>query len=565
VATENPTTFAALALDPRIAGALEALGYEEPTPIQRQAIPLLLEAHDLVGQAETGTGKTAAFALPILQRIATAPPSTGKRPTLALVLVPTRELAMQVTEAIHRYGKGIGARVLPVYGGQPIERQLRGLKDGVDVVVGTPGRIMDHMRRKTLALEHLAMVVLDEADEMLDMGFAEDIEAILAGTPTTRQTALFSATMPPRIEAIAARHLREPRRVKIQGKTKTADVGRVRQTAYVVARPHKLAALIRILDVERPTAVLVFCRTRIEVDELVETLNARGYPAGALHGGMSQEQRDRALGKLRSGSSELLVATDVAARGLDIGHLSHVVNYDLPAGPEDYVHRIGRTGRAGKDGVAITLVEPREHRFLRVIEGFTRQKIEVATVPSVADLRARRLEMTRATLREALAGGELERYRVVLDALTPEHDIVEIALAAVKLVHLSEGGDGDDEVEIPAVTPHTPRPAFGKGPAGKDKGKGGKGAGPGGKGRAPSWQVARVFIGAGREAGIRPADLVGAIANETGLAAKAIGSIEIADRFSIVEVPEEVVEDVVGIMAKVKLKGKKVVVRKDRA
>ncbi len=600
-------SFSDLALDPRLLGALEALGYEEPTPIQRQAIPLLLAGHDLVGQAETGTGKTAAFALPLLQRLAV--PTPGRRQTRALVLVPTRELAMQVTEAIHRYGKGLGARVLPVYGGQPIERQLRALKEGVDVVVGTPGRIMDHMRRKTLSFEHLGIVVLDEADEMLDMGFAEDIEAILATTPKERQTALFSATMPPRIEAIAQHHLRDPKRLKISTKTSTTDIARVRQTAYIVSRAHKVAALIRVLDVERPTATLVFCRTRTEVDDLVETLTARGYPAEALHGGMSQEQRDRALKKLRSGKSELLVATDVAARGLDIGHLSHVVNHDVPSAPEDYIHRIGRTGRAGRDGVAITLVEPRETRLLRMIEGFTRRKIELATVPSVADLHARRLEMTRASLRETLSAGDLERYRVVVDALTPEHDIVEIALAAVKLVHLSAGGDRDDQdIPSPAPPPQRPRPnamtkappprrgpgnpwptsGFGTNaatPASPPRGASDGAASPARATNGPAfpaagarnersfrkaprpndWKVARLFIGAGREAGIRPADLVGAIVNETGLEPKSIGSIEISDRFSIVELPDEVMDEVIPVLAKIKLKGKKVLFKRDKA
>ena len=337
--------FADLKLAPELCHALSGLGYEEPTPIQREAIPPLLERRDLVGQAATGTGKTAAFALPVLQRLLDA----GERSEpLALVLVPTRELAMQVSEAMHRYGHDIGARVLPIYGGQPIGRQLRALDRGVDVVVATPGRALDHITRGTLKLGGLEIVVLDEADEMLDMGFAEDIESILGHTPEDRQTALFSATMPPRIGGLVRRYLRNPVRVELGRQASASDEGDgllVRQTAYVVPRGHKPAALGRVLDLEAPTAAVVFCRTRDEVDRLTETLNGRGYRAEALHGGMDQQQRDRVMGRLRSGSLDLLVATDVAARGLDIDQLTHVVNYDVPSAPELYVHRIGRVGR----------------------------------------------------------------------------------------------------------------------------------------------------------------------------------------------------------------------------
>ena len=336
--------FADLALAPELRHALSGLGYEEPTPIQRAAIPPLLEGRDLVGQAATGTGKTAAFALPVLQRLLR---EGGRVEPLALVLVPTRELAVQVSEAMHRYGRDIGARVLPIYGGQPIGRQLRALDRGIDVVVATPGRALDHITRGTLSLRGLEIVVLDEADEMLDMGFAEDIEAILGNTPQDRQTALFSATMPPRINGMVRRHLRDPVRVELgRQATAPADGLLVRQSAYVVPRGHKPAALGRVLDLEAPTAAVVFCRTRDEVDRLTETLNGRGYRAEALHGGMDQQQRDRVMSRLRGGSVELLVATDVAARGLDIEQLTHVVNYDVPSAPELYVHRIGRVGRA---------------------------------------------------------------------------------------------------------------------------------------------------------------------------------------------------------------------------
>ena len=339
----DTSLFAELGLDHRLVAALQQLGYEEPTPIQRGAIGPLLAGRDLLGQAATGTGKTAAFALPILQRLPAG--DRGRNPT-ALILVPTRELAMQVSQAVHTYGRGVEARVLPVYGGQPVWRQLKALARGVDVVVATPGRAVDHLARGTLHLDDLEVVVLDEADEMLDMGFAEDLDTILTATPTTRQTVLFSATLPPRIDQLARRYLDDPLRVTIgREQAGVRHSPQVRQSAYVVARAHKPAALGRILDVEAPDAAIVFCGTRTEVDELTEVMNGRGYRAEALHGGMDQEQRDRVMDRLRAGTADLLVATDVAARGLDIDHLSHVINYDVPAAPESYTHRIGRVGR----------------------------------------------------------------------------------------------------------------------------------------------------------------------------------------------------------------------------
>src|SRR6516225_2674365 len=410
---ESAGGFADLALAPELCHALSGLGYEEPTPIQQATIPPLLEGRDLVGQAATGTGKTAAFALPVLQRVL----GEGERAEpLALVLVPTRELAVQVSEAMHRYGHDIGARVLPIYGGQPIGRQLRALDRGVDVVVATPGRALDHIARGTLDLSGLEVVVLDEADEMLDMGFAEDIEAILGETPENRQTALFSATMPPRINGMVRRHLRDPVRAEL-GRQASAPAGGslVQQSAYVVPRGHKPAALGRVLDLEAPAAAVVFCRTRDEVDRLTETLNGRGYRAEALHGGMDQPQRDRVMSRLRGGSIELLVATDVAARGLDIEQLTHVVNYDVPSAPELYVHRIGRVGRAGREGAAITLVEPREHRMLKTIERATGQRIAAEKLPTVADLRARRLGVMRASLRDSLLKDDLDIFRAVVE------------------------------------------------------------------------------------------------------------------------------------------------------
>ncbi|HUF25928.1 MAG TPA: DEAD/DEAH box helicase [Gemmatimonadaceae bacterium] len=575
--------FDALGLDERLLGALTALGYEEPTPIQREAIPPLLQGRDLLGMAATGTGKTAAFALPLLHRLSPDAPPAAR--TAALILVPTRELAMQVAEAVHRYGKPLGVVSLPIYGGASMETQLRALRRGVDVVVATPGRALDHIRRGSLKLDSVRVLVLDEADEMLDMGFAEDLEAILAETPAARQTMLFSATIPRRIAELADAHLKDPVRIRIDREMVTpGEAPRVRQVAYVVARPHKMAALGRILDMEDPTSVIVFCRTRTEVDELAETLNARGYRAEALHGGLSQEQRDRVMRRFRSNASELLIATDVAARGLDVEHVSHVVNYDVPAAAEAYVHRIGRTGRAGREGVAITLAEPREHRLLRNIERLTRQTIDVAPLPTVADLRARRLELAQASLRETLLAGELDHWRVVVESLAEEFDLMDIAAAAVKQADVLEGGEAE---EIPAPSTRARRErSDGEGgsrsrPAGREFGdRGERSARSRDVGRAardgqrgdgdrrerakPRWEVARLYIGAGRKARVRPGDIVGAIANEAGIDSSAIGAIRIEDRYSLVEVPEEIAEDIIAALGTGTIRGKRVTVRRDR-
>jgi ATP-dependent RNA helicase DeaD len=560
--TDGSATFAALGLRPELLGTLTALGYEEPTPIQQQAIPPLLAGRDLLGQAATGTGKTAAFALPVLQLLDGA---ARRSAPLALVLVPTRELAMQVSQAFHRYGRELGVRVLPIYGGQPIWRQLKALERGVDVVVATPGRAIDHLGRGTLDLGYLAVVVLDEADEMLDMGFAEDLEELLAATPDHHQTMLFSATMPPRIGGIARRHLTDPVRITLGGRAAApSDRPLVHQRAYLVRRAHKPAALSRVLDVESPDATLVFCRTRTEVDELTETMNGRGYRAEALHGGMTQDQRDRVMGRLRSETAELLVATDVAARGLDVEHLTHVVNYDVPSAPEAYVHRIGRVGRAGREGVAITLVEPREHRTLQAIERHTGQRIPVEALPTVADLRARRLELTRAALRESLLDDDLDRFRVVVEALSDEFDLMEVALAAVKLAHESVGGGEDDEEELPQVSLR-PAPV---GARDRDAARGGRGEVPNvgsGRRRPGGGDTTRVYVGLGRAAGIRPKDLVGAIANESSVAGREIGAIEIANRFALVEVPAAKADEVIRVLRGTTIKGRRATVRRDKA
>ncbi len=550
----RPASFADLELREELITALSELGYEEPTPIQQAAIPSMLAGRDVLGQAATGTGKTAAFALPVLQRLESG--DRGRRPA-ALILVPTRELAMQVSEAVHRYGRHLGVRVLPIYGGQPIGRQLRALDAGVDVVVATPGRAVDHLSRATLDLGALTMMVLDEADEMLDMGFAEDLEAIFAEVPEGRQTVLFSATMPSRIESIARRHLRDPERIRIaDAPAAEGDAPRVRHSAYVVQRAHKAAALGRVLDTESPTATLVFCRTREVVDSLTETLNGRGYRAEALHGGMSQDQRDRVMGRLRSGTADLLVATDVAARGLDVEQLSHVVNYDVPSSVESYVHRMGRVGRAGREGVAITLAEPREHRMLKNIERVTKRHIAIEKVPTVADLQARRLEMTRAALREVLIEDDLDRFRVVVESLAEEFDPFDVAVAAVKLAHQATTGSEAEEMDIPQVATDLP-----SGRPRRDSGSGSERNRPE---RGGAGEATRLYISVGREAGVRPQDLVGAITGETRLSGRQIGAIEIAQRFSLVEVPDDAAEEVISALRGTKIRGRRATVRRER-
>ena len=661
---EDASGFAGLGLDERLLQTLGGLGYEEPTPVQLAAIPPLLAGKDLLAEAPTGTGKTAAFALPILQRLAvrldadraagksvegrgSPQDGRGSRPA-ALVLTPTRELAMQVAEAIHRYGKGLGVRVVPVYGGQPITTQLHRLARGVDVVVATPGRAVDHLDRGTLRFDEVETVVLDEADEMLDMGFADDLERILGSLREIRQTALFSATIAGPIARLAGRHLRHPVRVEVrQERTPEGEAARVRQVAYVVRRPDKLAALGRILDLEDGAATLVFARTRGEVDDLADALSGRGRDAAALHGGHSQEQRDRIMSRFRDGALDVLVATDVAARGLDIEHITHVVNFDVPSNPETYVHRIGRTGRAGREGVAITLVEPREHRLLRDIERTIGTPVEIEGLPTVADVREHRMDMLRATLREALVTGGFDRYRGVVEGLSAEFDTVDIALAAISLAD-AEARGAEDVVDLaPAVLPDPrerwapgkgrpprgggagfaplgapsrsgPRPPRGaprfEGPPRRDQPPTGAGPGdamPGGgdpdrparaqrppagaqrepatsgprRGyRASGWKdtdgrpvmrqprsgsggpggVTRVFVGAGRAAGMRPGDLVGAITNEAGLRGGEIGAIQIADGFSLVEVPEAAADHVIRTLRAATIRGQRVMVRRER-
>ena len=556
--------FAALGLEARLLATLEQLGYEEPTPIQRGAIPPLLAGKDVLGQAATGTGKTAAFTLPLLQRLAQGP----KAHPAGLILVPTRELAIQVGTAVQRYGKELRTTVLAVYGGQAIGPQFQALKRGVDVVVATPGRALDHIRRGTLKLAQVRLVVLDEADEMLDMGFAEDLDAILEQTPATKQTALFSATMPPRIKSIAHRHLKQPVEITIAKEpVKAGTAPRVQQTAYVVARPYRSAALARVLDMAGAKSTLVFCRTRVEVDEVTAMLNGRGYRAEAIHGGMSQPQRDRVMQAFRTGQTELLVATDVAARGLDIPSVSHVINFELPSSAEVYVHRIGRTGRAGREGSAITILDPREERLLRSIEHLTKAKVTVAPIPSVADLLAKRLERTRVAVQEAMDAEDLDGFRGVVQSMAATEDPLKIAAAAMKLVFQTYGGDRAEQ-DIPAVPVRRPEPGrMMARPVGRP-GERGMPSRPGGRAMAErptrggrTAGAVRIYIGAGSAAGIKPGDLVGAIANEANVQSKVLGGIEILDRFSLVEVPEAMAAKIVERLGRARIKGQKVVVR----
>jgi ATP-dependent RNA helicase DeaD len=559
--SEQSTTFADLGLGEALLGSLDRLGYEEPTPIQRETIPLLLSGADVLGQAATGTGKTAAFALPILEVLGADAVAT---PT-ALVLCPTRELAVQVAEAFTNYGRPLRVQVLAVFGGQPIGRQLKELKRGVHIVVGTPGRVLDHIGRGSLDLDGIRTVVLDEADEMMDMGFADDLEAILDSTPTGRQTVLFSATMPKRIAAIARSHQQDPVRIEIGRSapaTDDAGVPLVREAVYWVRRHDKAAALGRILDIENPNSTLVFCRTRNDVDELTVALNARGYRAEALHGGMDQVQRDRVMERLRSGIAELLVATDVAARGLDVDALTHVVNFEIPSSPESYVHRIGRVGRAGREGTALTLATPNQRRQLQNIERLTKRQIPTAAIPTVADLRARQVELTVEAITESLAADDLDDHGAILDQLADE-DAQQVALAAIRLVHQARGATMD-EPEIPSAEPGKPKDS---------KGRGGKGGSPpesarrGGpprqeRGHGGDGTTGFVFIGAGRNAGMRPKDLVGSIANESGLAGRDIGPIRISATHSVVGVPEARVADVIAAMRTASIRGRTVQVRR---
>lgn len=542
-----PNGFANLGLDSRLVEAVATGGYTEPTPIQREAIPPLTAGRDLIGKAATGTGKTAAFALPLLHRLSIAEKRSG---VFALVLVPTRELAVQVARAITKYGKPVGAKVVAVYGGAGMGDQIVALRRGTDVVVATPGRALDHLRRGTLNLADIQTVVLDEADEMLDMGFADDLEALLSATPASRQTALFSATLPPRIAAIATKHLSDPVRITVQAEKPAAgEAAKVREVVMLVERRHKPAALARVLDGERPTSTIVFCRTRHECEDVAGALAARGHRPVALHGGLSQEQRDGVMSRFRAGSANLLVATDVAARGLDIGHLSHVVNYGVPMQAEVYVHRIGRVGRAGREGVAITVADPTERRLLHAVERLTGRRLTSGKLTTGAELVARELIRTKEAVAAALAAGVPDAMRAAVADLCATHDPATVAAAAFALAVQPPA----DTTDIPTLTDDRPHKRPAAGPQ--------RPVAP----RAPGRGMGRVFVAAGRAGGVGRRELLAAIEHEVGLDARDVGRIEVAERFCLVEVPAEAVDEVVGRLDGVRFRGRRTAVRHDRS
>lgn len=516
-------TFADLHLSAAVMGAIDALGFEEPTPIQAQTIPLLLQGRDVLAQAQTGTGKTAAFAVPVVERTEIA-----RREVQTLVLAPTRELAVQVAESMHALGHPRGLVVLPIYGGQAYDRQLRGLRAGVHVVVGTPGRVMDHIRRGTLDLSTVATVVLDEADEMLAMGFVEDIEFILDQVPTKPQIALFSATVPPHIEALARRYQRDAERVMTAQRERTAP--QTRQFYVETPQRHKVEALTRILDLESPALTMVFCRTKRGVDELAGTLEARGYAVAAVHGDVNQSQRERLLRAFREGRAELLIATDVAARGLDIPDVTHVFNYDIPDDADAYVHRVGRTGRMGRAGDAITFVTPREKRLLRTIERQVHTKLKPLRPPTPADIATRRREAFREALRETLAAGTGESYALLVEELADEHDLVEIAAAAMHLAFETSGSRRDGTAEEAALS---------NGPAVEEA-------------------MTRLFVDAGRRQGVRPEDVVGSFTAGAEIPGSAIGSIDLFDDFAFVEVSSTAAQIVLDRSGELSLRGREV-------
>jgi len=543
---DNPTetTFRDLNLPDPLLAALDEVGYERPSPIQAQAIPHLLAGLDLLGHAPTGTGKTAAFALPLLARL-----DIEQQQVQIMVLTPTRELAIQVAEAFQRYASGIkGFHVLPIYGGQDYSGQIRQLKRGVHAVVGTPGRVMDHMRKGTLKLGGLQVLVLDEADEMLRMGFIDDVDWILEQTPKERQMALFSATMPREIERIARRHLRNPQEIAI--KTKTATAATIHQRYWPVDRMHKLDALTRILEVEPFDALLMFVRTKTATAELAQRLEARGYSAAALNGDMAQKDRERMIQRLKNGSLDILVATDVAARGLDVDRISHVVNYDIPHDTEAYIHRIGRTGRAGRKGEAILFVAPRERRMLGAIERATRQKIEPLQLPSTEMVNNKRISNFKQSITDTLAAGDNVFMHGLLEQYRQEHDVPAMDIAAA----LARMTLGDKpmllEPDKPGRSRHEDKPHSRH----QDKrGKPGDHKTP----TRPDKGMERFRLEVGHQHHVKPGNIVGAIANEAGLDGKYIGHIDIHPNFTFVDLPKDMPDDVFQDLKKLRVCGQR--------
>jgi ATP-dependent RNA helicase DeaD len=527
------TAFDSFNLLPELGQAVAQRGYTDPTPIQSAVIPLMLAGHDVIGQAQTGTGKTAAFALPMLHNL-----QPGLGFVQGLVLAPTRELALQVAEAFQSYGQFASVKVLAVYGGAPYGPQISALKRGVDIVVGTPGRLMDLMRKGVLDIRYAAFVVLDEADEMLSMGFAEDIETILAATPETRQTALFSATLPAPIRSLAARYLRDPQTVTIQREQVTG--AGIEQRLYFVHQSDKTAALARIFEAETVRSALIFVRTRAASSELANALTARGYPAEALNGDLNQDARERTLGRFREGKITVLVATDVAARGLDIDDISHVFNYDLPEDPEIYVHRIGRTGRAGKTGIAISLAAPYEMRYLYGIESFTRQKLDRPTLPSEIDIRTRRDEKLLNQVKVWLQRARYKRERELVEGLVAEgFDPLDIAAAALKVARAEDKQRPLEPITILLEERPTRRSRSSHERSAYERPAQERSRRPTRFGSIHTVEdgMVRLSMEIGKQHGVRPADVVGVIAAHANIPGSSIGKIVIFDHHTLVDVP----------------------------
>jgi ATP-dependent RNA helicase DeaD len=540
--------FADLHLSEPLLRVLNELGYESPSPIQAATIPLLMANRDVLGQAQTGTGKTAAFALPILGRI-----DIRQSAPQALVLAPTRELAIQVAEAFQRYATYIpGFHVLPVYGGQSYGPQLSALRRGVHVVVGTPGRVIDHLEKGSLDLSQIKTLVLDEADEMLRMGFIDDVETILQNTPASRQTALFSATMPSPIKRIAQTYLRDPTEVTIAAKTGTAD--NIRQRYWLVSGMQKLDALTRILEAETFDGMIIFARTKLGTEELAGKLQARGFSATAINGDMAQQQRERTIQMLKDGKIDILVATDVAARGLDVERISHVVNYDVPSDPESYTHRIGRTGRAGRSGEAILFITPREKGLLRVIERATRQPVSPLTLPSIEAVNDVRIVKFKDQISDALAGGGLEIYRTLIEQYESEKNVpaIEIAAALARMAR----GDVPLLLEKPRRAPPAERPERPERPERFEREE--RPAAPRReRAERPSDDgMARYRIEVGHVHGVKPGNIVGAIANEAGMDAKNIGRIDIHDDYTLLDLPDGLPADLLNQLKTVRISGR---------
>ena len=532
--TNNAMTFTDLPLHEAVIRAVQDIGYESPSPIQAQSIPHLLEGKDLLGLAQTGTGKTAAFALPLLSAI-----NLEQRDPQVLVLTPTRELAIQVAEAFQRYARHMhGFHVLPVYGGQDMRSQLRSLQRGAHVIVGTPGRVMDHLRRKSLRLDGLKTVVLDEADEMLRMGFVDDIEWIMGQTPSERQVALFSATMPYQIRKIADKHLKNPATVEIKAKTATVDT--ITQKVCMVSGFHKLDALTRILEVEPFDAMIIFVRTKTATVELAEKLEARGFAAAALNGDMSQALREKVVDRLKKKSLDILIATDVAARGLDVERMSHVVNYDIPYDTEAYVHRIGRTGRAGREGTAILFATHRERRMLRAIESATRQRIDTMRLPSMSDVRDTRIRQFKEDVVSAMEmGEELDVFREIVAQLEQENALsFEDMAAALCFMAQKERPFPDAKEPERSHRERSDRPERQRGRERSNEG------------------MVRYRVELGRDQGINPGDLVGAIANEGKISGQSIGHIRLFDRCSSVYLPEGLDSSVLDALKEAKIRNR---------